>query len=275
MGMKPIVSIISPCYNGEKYVGRMLESILKQTYKNIELICVDDGSKDNTAKIINSYSLKFDKEAMKLKYVYQENKGQASAVNNGLKQVNGDYLCWIDCDDFLTEDSVKAKLDVLERNPNYGICTSDLYLVNETDINKILSLNSRVFGHLNFQSNQFMLTVVGLSSIECHAHMIRMKDFDYINPNREIDCCRAGQNFQMLLPMYYHFSRIYVEKPLGYYVIRQNSHYHRKRDKEQEIKRLKNLNRMLRAILEKLNITQSEIDKLMRMSQFSAELKRI
>ena len=74
--MKPLVSIITPCYNGESYITCFLDSILYQTYPNIELWIVNDGSKDKTEEIILSYKSKFDDKGYKLNYIYQENAGQ-------------------------------------------------------------------------------------------------------------------------------------------------------------------------------------------------------
>jgi glycosyltransferase involved in cell wall biosynthesis len=273
--MKPLVSVVSPCYNGEEYVGRMLDSILAQTYTNIEMICVDDGSTDKTAEIISSYSAKFAEKNMSLILIRQNNQGQASAINNALKLVNGDYLCWIDCDDFLTPDSVKIKLNALEQNCEYGICSSDIFIVGENDITKVSALTSDAIGHLIFQSNQFFLLLFGLSPVSCQAHMIRMSYFDRINPKREIDCCRYGQNFQILLPMYYNYPRIYINKPLGYYVFRQSSHFHSSRTKEQEIDRLISIKNMLSETLKRINIPAKEAERLVEMSSFSVDLNRI
>ena len=79
--MKPLVSIITVFYNEEKYLGELLSSILNQTYDNIELICVDDGSNDGSHQIIEDYKKLFEEKHITLKYVYQENAGQAAATN--------------------------------------------------------------------------------------------------------------------------------------------------------------------------------------------------
>jgi hypothetical protein len=105
--------------------------------------------------------------------------------------------------------------------------------------------------------------------------MIRISCFDKINPRREINRCREGQNYQMLLPMYYHFPRAYVNKPLGYYVIRHNSHYHSARTREREIARLNNLLNMLKETLTELGLPQAEVRKLANISFFANELKRL
>jgi glycosyltransferase involved in cell wall biosynthesis len=264
----PLVSIISPCYNGEEYVGRMLDSILAQSHTNIEMICVDDGSTDKTVDIISLYSAKFAKKNMTLKLMRQDNQGQASAVNNALKVVNGDYLCWIDCDDFLTPDSVKLRLDALEQNPEYGVCSSDFYLVDESDLTEILHNTNLQWGHLNYQRDQFLLHLCVTTSGPPIKYMIRMSFFDQINPQREIDCCRYGQNTQMLLPMYYHFPSFYIDKPLAYYVTRKNSSCHTPRTPEELSARYDSFLVMLENVLKTLNLSDREIVRLKNSSRF-------
>ena len=80
------VSIITPCFNGEKFISRYFDSILEQTYKNIEVIFINDGSTDTTEKIVEQYISTFNKHGIEFIYIYQENKGQAAALNNGLKK---------------------------------------------------------------------------------------------------------------------------------------------------------------------------------------------
>ena len=111
--MEQKVSIIIPAYNAEKYVSRMLESILNQTYSNVECIIIDDGSTDNTYKTIQQYKEKFDKRRKVLKLLHQENKGQAAALNLGLKQVTGEYLIWADSDDYFELDAFETMVDCL------------------------------------------------------------------------------------------------------------------------------------------------------------------
>lgn len=85
------VSVIIPCYNAEKYLSDCLDALLKQTYKNVEVIIVNDGSTDNSESIIDSYISQYDKRGKKLIKINQKNQGQAAAVNNALKYVTGDY----------------------------------------------------------------------------------------------------------------------------------------------------------------------------------------
>ena len=80
-----LVNVLIPVYNGARYIHRLFDSLLIQTYSNIEIFVVDDGSSDDTKSVIESYIPKFAEKKYKLNYIYQENAGQSAAINNGLK----------------------------------------------------------------------------------------------------------------------------------------------------------------------------------------------
>ena len=96
--VEPLVSVIIPVYNGEKYLSLSIESIINQSYKNIELIIVDDGSTDNSKEIIQKFNCK---------YFFQKNKGQSSALNLGWKNASGSILGYLSCDDILENNCYK------------------------------------------------------------------------------------------------------------------------------------------------------------------------
>lgn len=91
------ISIIIPCYNVAEYLPQCLDSIFNQTYKNIEIICVNDGSTDNTLDILNKYKLNDNRVVV----VDQENSGASAARNHGLNYVTGDYIMFVDSDDWI------------------------------------------------------------------------------------------------------------------------------------------------------------------------------
>lgn len=105
------VSIIMPIYNSEKYVGEAIESVLKQTYKNFELILVDDGSRDNSYNIINDYSKKDDR----IKVYKKENGGISSTRNFGILKATGKYIAFIDNDDEYKENLLSDNIVLLEK----------------------------------------------------------------------------------------------------------------------------------------------------------------
>ena len=137
---QPLVSIITPCYNGEEFVGRFLDSVLVQTYTNIELIIINDGSTDKTEEIILSYQEKMKDRGIKFIYFYQENKGQASALNHGLRIFKGDYLTWPDSDDILHENHIIRKVQFLERNIEIGLVISKCRILKEYSLQRIGTL---------------------------------------------------------------------------------------------------------------------------------------
>lgn len=117
----PKVSVIVPCYNVEKYVKRCLESLTHQTLKDIEIICIDDKSNDNTLKILRDYARK-DKRIQVIKK--QKNQGVAIARNDGLKKSRGTYVSFVDPDDYVDLDfyeklynaAIQTKADIIKGN---------------------------------------------------------------------------------------------------------------------------------------------------------------
>ena len=98
---EPLISVIVPVYNAEKYIKKALLSILNQTYKNLEIICVDDGSKDNSLPIVRELA----KNDKRIRVFTQENSGPAKARNVGLNNARGEYISFIDADDFIEAEA--------------------------------------------------------------------------------------------------------------------------------------------------------------------------
>ncbi len=125
--MKPIVSIVIACYNKENYIGGLLDSILAQSWNNIQLILVDDGSTDATAKVITDYEQRFSRKGIDFVFLAQENAGVAIAVKNGLEKAVGEFVCMPDADDVLHEDYVARMATYLMEHPDvqWAVCDSD------------------------------------------------------------------------------------------------------------------------------------------------------
>ena len=116
----PLISVIVPVYNVEKYLRRCLDSIVNQTYKNLEIILVDDGSVDNSGNICDEYAVK-DK---RIQVIHKENGGLSSARNKGLDIINGEYVSFIDSDDYV-DNSFIEKLYTICINNNVDIAQCD------------------------------------------------------------------------------------------------------------------------------------------------------
>lgn len=215
---KELISIIAPCYNVADTLERYLESILNQTYKHIEVIAVDDGSTDDTAKILERYCTVFAANRMTLKYLYEDNAGLGSAINTGLKYVTGDYLCWSDPDDFYFPTSMEKRLQAFHMHPECAVVSSDAYVYRSNDLEHPVKREAARFVNRQ-EPNQFELLLREESHFCAGCHMVRMAEFEEVNPNREIYPARRGQNWQLLLPVYYRYPRYFLDEPLYGYVL--------------------------------------------------------
>jgi len=111
---QPLVSCIIPCYNRPRYVRDAIDSALAQTYPNVEVVVVDDGSTDRTAEVLELYE-------DKIKVVRQDNAGTAAARNTGIDASTGEYLAWLDSDDAWTPRKIEAQVAAFERFPRAGL----------------------------------------------------------------------------------------------------------------------------------------------------------
>lgn len=149
--MKATISIIVPIYNVEKYLVQCIDSILNQTYKEIQVILVDDGSMDSSGKICDEYQ----KKDNRIVVIHQENKGSVAARRSGLREAVGEYIGFVDSDDYIEPQMYARLLAIMEsteadivhsgffKNSNmaiWGTTDTSSYDMNENNINKILQM---------------------------------------------------------------------------------------------------------------------------------------
>lgn len=108
----PLISVIIPVYNVEEYLEECIDSVLKQTYKEIEIIAINDGSTDNSLKILENYASKIDR----LKIITQENLGQSVARNVGINKANGTYIYFLDSDDYIMPETFEQLINAMEEH---------------------------------------------------------------------------------------------------------------------------------------------------------------
>ena len=123
-----LVTVIVPIYKVEQYINRCVDSIISQTYKNLEIILVDDGSPDSCGKICDDYA----KSDSRIKVIHKENGGLSDARNAGIAVANGDYLMFVDSDDWVDEDFCESAVSTLEKN-NSDIVVFGYNRVDESD----------------------------------------------------------------------------------------------------------------------------------------------
>ena len=121
---KDLISIIIPVYNVEKYLKECVDSVRKQTYKNLEIILIDDGSKDNSGKLCDELS----KEDNRIKVIHKENGGLSDARNVGIENATGEYIQFIDSDDFVEKDMIEILYnDICQGKADVSMCSLYLY----------------------------------------------------------------------------------------------------------------------------------------------------
>ena len=114
------VSIITPSYNQGKFLEQTIQSVLNQTYRNIEYLVIDGGSTDNSVDIIKKY------EENIAYWISKSDNGQADAINKGFKLAKGDLVCWVNSDDILYPNYVTDRVQQFKENPNAGMIYGDI-----------------------------------------------------------------------------------------------------------------------------------------------------
>lgn len=126
--MEELISIVVPAYKVEKYLYKCIDSLINQTYKNIEIILVDDGSPDNTGKICDEYAEKDER----IKVIHRKNGGVSAARNDGLSIATGDYYAFVDSDDFVAPEYCEKMLSKLkENNAEVALCKQKYFYEGE------------------------------------------------------------------------------------------------------------------------------------------------
>ena len=108
---KELISVVIPVYNVEKYLKRCVESVVNQTYKNLEIILVDDGSPDECPQICDKLS----KEDERIKVIHKSNQGLGMARNTGIENATGKYICFFDSDDYVELTTIEKSYDSIKK----------------------------------------------------------------------------------------------------------------------------------------------------------------
>lgn len=207
----PLVSVIIPSYNHEKYIKEAILSVINQTYKNIELIVIDDGSTDNSFEIIQKLSKEHNFVCMK-----QKNSGVSKTLNIGITAAKGEFLSLLASDDIYVENKIEKQVFFLLNNNDYGIVCSNMIKFYEIGYEKkIKSLNPCSYsgdlfsGFLCRKQNIFSVTV-----------MYRKKVFDDVglfDENLQVE------DFDMLLRIAKKYEIGFIDEYLTYYRSHQNN----------------------------------------------------
>jgi glycosyltransferase involved in cell wall biosynthesis len=198
----PKVSVIIPTYNRGSLIKRAVDSVLSQTFKDYEIIIIDDGSKDDTKDVLAPYM-------DRVRYVHQANAGISKARNHGIELAKGQYIAFLDSDDYWAPEKLEVQAEILDGNPKVGIVYGRMPIVNEHG--EVLGMKPNGPSGKNFQE---LLRVWG--DLPTSSVMTRKECFDRVGvfdpdlpPMEDID---------MWIRIAYHYDLHEIEgKVLAYY----------------------------------------------------------
>lgn len=263
MDVSPLVSIVIPTFNDGPVLSQAIDCSLNQTYKNIEIIIVDDGSSDNTEQILR------EKYSGRVIYVRQENKGPGSARNTGVRYSSGKYVQFLDADDLLDPDKIRIQVELLRDIPETALSYSDYVYCDMND-------STVTYGHRYIcprlqEENPFddilMKWETGLS-IPMHSFLFDTAIFkdhaisfdEKLLTNEDWDC---WMDVFALKP-----EVVYVDKVLAFYRIRSGSRCsNRLKMRKGYLKAIHKQivkNRLNDSVVEKLTIRKKQIKHLYR-----------
>ena len=149
-----MISVVVPIYNVEKYLEKCIDSIINQTYKDLEIILVDDGSTDSSGKIADKYA----KLDSRIKVIHKSNGGLSDARNKGLKIASGKYVSFVDSDDFISNDMLDYLYKLLkENNSEISVCNFQQFSSEEEIINEANNKIGKSNNYLNEEILQILL----------------------------------------------------------------------------------------------------------------------
>lgn len=208
--LSPVVSVVVPVYNGQESVKRCIASLMAQTYENLEIILVNDGSTDDTGKICRNLA---DRDC-RIKFYSQDNKGVSAARNLGLNYTTGDYVCFVDADDYVEKEFVEKHLSnfVLDENIDLSVCgfvdeTLDQQVIHKSEISR-----SYVYDVKEFNKNDFVPYV-------CWQIMVKRAVLDHQRPIRFDEHISIREDFLFLYTVLVNCRRVALSPDVLYHSI--------------------------------------------------------
>ena len=212
----PKVSVLVPTYNCVQYLKIALESALNQTFKDYEIIVIDDGSTDNTKEVVKNYQTA---NPGKIVYIYQENQGVVAARNTGIKAAQSDYLALLDADDIWCPDRLEKGIGTIEPDPGIGLVHANITRVDENG--RTISTPLRDLKYLT--GPMFENIFLRKADIACPTALFRKACCDKVglfDPH----LTRLGcEDRELWLRIARKFKIVYIDQVLALYRVRLNS----------------------------------------------------
>ena len=218
-----LVSMITYCFNGERFVHKYFEAVLAQDYRNIELIFFNNGSTDRTGEIAEEYKPKLEAKGYEVHIIhYKENQSTCQLKQDAFHMMKGDYFFGCDSDDLIDPDYVSTMAGYLQRHPEKGIVYCQLRVVEE-ETGILMSIDRMIPRYRDREAFIDILNGVNIN-FTAISYMMSRKHFEKVNPEKKIYISRYGENYQIQIPFLYNNLQGYIERPLGQYTVRRDSY---------------------------------------------------
>jgi glycosyltransferase involved in cell wall biosynthesis len=204
---------VTPVYNVEKYIVETIESVKKQSYENWELLLIDDGSTDGSAAICKAYAEKDNR----IRYVYKTNGGQATARNQGIKESRGEYITFLDSDDFYTYDKLQCQLDDLNLFKAEFYYGAGYMLFENRKEDKVEKYN---WFYGEFSGEYFFKILYHSCAVNINSVFVKKEIFDTVGLFDESPALRGTEDWDLWLRIALNVKKVYGNpEPRVYYRI--------------------------------------------------------
>ena len=245
--MKPLVTIVTPVYNAMPYLEDYLSCLIRQTYRPLQVILVDDGSSDGSAECLQRRKAELEDAGLSVEILLCPHRSQAAAFNAALPLMEGSFFTWCDADDLLTPDSIEKKVTWLQAHPDIGMVRSN-GLVLDADRNLPIAESARA----EDRRQQDIFYALFTDRTYCYAgcYMVRTELFFSCYPQKQIPESPEGQNLQLLLPPASRSHCGYLDEILHTYCRRSSGHSSQTRSYRQSLQRAVNFTALRLAVLD-------------------------
>lgn len=275
---QPLVSMITYCYNGERFVHKYFEAILAQSYQNIELIFFNNGSEDKTGKITEEYKRKLEARGIQVQLIhFEKNQNTCELKQKGFELMHGEYFFGCDSDDLIHPTYIEEMAGYLINHPEKGIVFCALDVIQEETGEKIgterripQTTSRGAFVDMLYARNTIFTAI---------SYMMSREQYLRINGNFDFYISRYGENYQLQLPFLYYDLQGYIDKPLGDYTVRGDSYSGQlKRDYAKQVDSYKGQEITILETLKRINEEETKpyqiiAKKRLRRDRFYASLR--
>jgi len=206
----PKISIITPSFNQGKFIERTIQSVLDQSYSNLEYIVIDGGSTDETLKILKKYN-------KRIKWISEKDKGQADAINKGIKMASGEIVCWLNSDDCYFPYTIKCVVDFFAKNPEIKWVTGDYIVVDikDKEIRPYIKFYKSIFRHFPSLTMLMLVNFINQPSTFWRKEIVEKCG--------ELSLMKYNMDFDYWLRIFQKFPLGIIHKPLSKFRVHAES----------------------------------------------------